>query len=148
MAYDDSTESRVLRERLAQAERNEGCLLGACWLVAAVALVGLSGLGYSAVLLPQFFDNATHVLVRFFSALSLGSALCLSLFAGLWLWYRGAANRIHEECRRAVMRVMETRLCTTTATLDLDELEDAPVKILAPMSTASVTAEVQVRKAA
>jgi hypothetical protein len=92
---DDCPAHRSLCERLAGAERNEKCLLIACRLVGLIALVALAGIGYSAVLLPEFFDNATHIILRFFSALGLGSALCFAVFLGWWFWYRSHTNRIH-----------------------------------------------------
>lgn len=110
MSYDDNPDSRVLIERLSSAERNERCLLYACRLVAVVGLFGAAGLGYSAVLLPQFFDNATHVVIQFFCALGLGSLMCLTVFVGLWFWYRSTVNRIHEECRRVISSMLESRL--------------------------------------
>lgn len=116
LKYDDCSESRILCERLTVAEQNERCLLGACRLVAVVALLGVAGLGYSAVLLPQFFDNSTHVVVQFFSALGLGSLMCLGAFLGLWFWYRNAVNRIHDECRRMITAMVEARSRTSSTT--------------------------------
>jgi hypothetical protein len=105
---------RTLCERLAAAEKNERCLMLACRLVLLVAGVALGGIGYSAVLLPQFFDNATHIVLRFFSALSLGSALCFLVFLGLWFWYRASTNRIHDEFRKAITAMVEARMKTTS----------------------------------
>jgi len=114
LAYDDNNGHRLLCERLAHAERNERCLLCACRLVGLIALLALAGIGYSAVLLPQFFDNSTHVILRFFTALGLGSSLCFTFFLGLWFWYRSTTNRIHEECRQAINSMLQSRLKTTT----------------------------------
>src|SRR5688572_8324700 len=99
---EDGPAHRSLCERLVAAENSEKCLLLACRLVGLIALVALAGIGYSAVLLPEFFDNATHIILRFFSALSLGSALCFAVFLGLWFWYRNSTNRIHGECRQLI----------------------------------------------
>jgi hypothetical protein len=110
MELDQSAETRLLRDRLQTAERNERCVLSACGLVAIIALFGLAGLGYSAVLLRQFFDSQTHVLIRIFGALGLGAGLCLLFWVGLWFYYRGAVNRVREECRRQVTRMLEARL--------------------------------------
>src|SRR5262245_30158218 len=101
LMFEDNPAHRSLCERLAAAEKNERCLMLACRLVVLVALVALGGIGYSAVLLPQFFDNSTHIVLRFFCALSLGSGLCFLVFGGLWFWYRSHTNRIHDEFRRA-----------------------------------------------
>ncbi len=127
--YEDNPAHRSLCERLATAERNERCLLCACRLVGLVALLGLAGIGYSAVLLPEFFDNATHVIIRFFSALGLGSTLCFTAFLGLWFWYRTGTNRIHEECRRAITTMLEARLKTTTTTFYPVLVDDPNLKI-------------------
>lgn len=129
LRYEDSAENRLLAERLSAAERNERCLLGACRLVAVIALFGLAGLGYSAVLLPQFFDNATHVVVQFFSALGLGSVMCLCFFGGLWFWYRGTVNRIHEECRRVITAMLESRLIAPRATFYPVVVDDPDLKV-------------------
>jgi len=127
--HDDSSVNRSLCERLAAAERNERCLLLACRLVGLIALVALAGIGYSAVLLPEFFDNATHVVLRFFSALGLGSALCFLVFLGLWFWYRAHTNRIHDECRRVITAMLEVRLRTTTTTFYPVLMDDPNMKV-------------------
>jgi len=135
LMYEDIEEHRILCERLAAAERNERCLLCACRLVMVVALVGMAGIGYSAVLLPQFFDNSTHVVVQFFSALGLGSLMCLAAFFGLWVWYRRAMNRVHEECRLRVGTMLESRLKTTVTAFC--PVVVSPVELPAPGTTSA-----------
>lgn len=110
LSYGDTEGHRILQDRLAQAEKNERCLLCACRLVGLIGSLGLLGLGYSAVLLPEFFHRSSHVLIQLFSALGLGSAMCLLFFIGLWFYYRGIVNRIHDECRRTVTRMLESRM--------------------------------------
>ena len=139
--YEDNAEHRLLCERLAAAEKNERCLLCACRLVGVIALLGLAGIGYSAVLLPQFFDNATHVIIRFFTALGLGSSLCFTCFLGLWFWYRSTTNRIHDECRRAISAMLEARWQTTTpTTFHPVVVEDSHLKISVVRNGASSSA--------
>lgn len=127
--HDDSPAHRSLCERLAAAERNERCLVLACRLVGLIALVAMAGIGYSAVLLPEFFDNATHVVLRFFSALTLGSALCFLVFLGLWFWYRDHTNRIHDECRQVITAMLEGRSKTATTTFYPVLVGDSNLKI-------------------
>lgn len=110
LAYDDSASSHELRERLAAAERNERSLLSACRLVSFFGLFGLFAFGYSAVLVPEFFENSSHLLIRLSSALGLGSVMCLMVFLGLWLWYRAVANRVREECRQSVRQTLDAVL--------------------------------------
>jgi hypothetical protein len=109
LEYDGSPETQVLRGQLRSAEHNERCLFSACRSVALIGLVGLLGLGYAAVLLPEFFDSSSHFLIQFFSALSLGSVICLAVFVGVWLWYRGIANKIRGHGREVVTRLLEDR---------------------------------------
>jgi hypothetical protein len=109
LEYDEAPESEVLRVRLTIAERNEYCIYSACRLVGMVGILSLFGLGYSAVLLPSFFDSSSHFLIQLCSALGLGSAMCLALFVGLWLWYRAASNKVRGECRRSISKLIESR---------------------------------------
>ena len=110
MTFEEGADDCELRERLSHAERNERCLLCSCRLVALIALLGFAGLGYSAVLLPEFFDQTTHAIIHICTALCLGSLFCLVVFLGLWFWYRSLVNRIHEDCRRLVITTFEVRL--------------------------------------
>jgi hypothetical protein len=126
---DECPAHRSLCERLVAAEKSEKCLLLACRLVGLIALVALGGIGYSAVLLPQFFDNATHIILRFFSALGLGSGLCFAVFLGLWFWYRNATNRIHAECRQVITAMLDLRLKTTTTTFYPVLVEDPNLRV-------------------
>ena len=50
---DDSDQARELQARIQRAEKDEKCIRGAVYMVAVVALLSLSGLGYSAVLVPE-----------------------------------------------------------------------------------------------
>ena len=107
LEYDETPESHALRERLTIAERNEYSIYSACRLVGMVGILALFGLGYSAVLLPSFFDRSSHFLIQLCSALGLGSTLCLAVFVGLWLWYRGTSNKVREECRRSISKLID-----------------------------------------
>src|SRR5688572_23728300 len=85
---DNSEECNRLRERINKAEHDEKCIRRALFLMVIVGVFSIVGLGYSAVLLPEFFDNATPFLVKIFCALGLGSLLCMIIFGTCWLWYR------------------------------------------------------------
>ena len=148
LAYEESDKRHELQERLEQAQKNERCLLVASRLVGLIAFTGLAGLGYSAVLLPEFFNSSSHVLVQFFSALALGSAMCLVVFVGLWLYYRGALNRVHDECRRVITRMIEARLEATEHIFLPTILEDPDLRIRALRFTAhTASASLAARKA-
>jgi hypothetical protein len=114
LAYDDSEEHRRLQSRIEGAEKDERCIGCACRLVGLVTLLSVAGLGYSAVLLPEFFSNSRNFLVQFFCALGLGSILCLFAFVGLWCWYRAIVHKLHDECRRLISSLMRSRFGTTS----------------------------------
>jgi len=148
LAYSDSEEHTQLQERLAQAERNERCILCACRLVGLIAGFGLAGLGYSAVLLPEFFHSSSHFLVQFFSALGLGSCMCLTVFIGLWLYYRSFVNRIHEECRRLITKMLEDRLLISERVFQPTIVEDPDLQVSAVrFITHTESASLTMRKA-
>jgi len=148
LAYSESEEHRRLQEQLWQAEQSERCILYACRLVGVIALLGVAGLGYSAVLLPEFFQNSSHFLIQFFSAIGLGSTMCLLVFLGLWVYYRSVVNRIHNECRRLITSMLESRLQLPEHTFYPAIVEDpnlraGTIRLITHTETASLT----VRKA-
>ena len=99
LLINETDECKRLQKRLEQAAQNEGSIRRALLLMIIVAVVSLVGLGYSAVLMPEFFDNATPLLVKLFCALGLGSVLCMIIFGGCWLHYRKRSNEVNEDCR-------------------------------------------------
>jgi hypothetical protein len=108
--HEDTPSNRALCERLAAVEKNERALQCASRLVGLIAMLGLAGLCYSAVLLPQFFDNSTHLMIRLCTALSFGSTLCFALFLGLLYSCRYTANRLHAECRVVISKMLAAQL--------------------------------------
>jgi hypothetical protein len=96
-----------LHERIKRAEREEQCAWRAFLLVSLLALFSCVGLCYSAVLIPEFFQNSSHIIVRFFSGLGLASLISAVAFLGFWIWCRAVLNRVQEECRRFVMTMLE-----------------------------------------
>ena len=127
--FDDTPENRVLCDRLSHAERSEKCLQCACRLVGLIALLGLAGLGYASVLLPQFFDNSTHFIIRLCSAVGLGSTLCFTVFLALWYSYRRTANRIHSECRLAISKMLAAKLPSMAASSSPIVHDEPKVKV-------------------
>ncbi|PYL00714.1 MAG: hypothetical protein DME19_04130 [Verrucomicrobia bacterium] len=98
-----------LQERIGKAERDEMCAWRALGLVSLLAVFCCCGICYSAVLIPEFFQNSPHLVVKIFTGLGLASLICAVVFLFSWLWYRGVLNRVHEECRRFVMATFEPR---------------------------------------
>lgn len=128
--HEDTPSNRALCERLAAVERNERALRCASRLVGLIAMLGLAGLCYSAVLLPQFFDNSTHLVIRLCTALSFGSSLCFALFLGLQYSCRYSADRLHAECRVVISKMLAAKLTGFSESTSEPVIGDEPkVKI-------------------
>lgn len=99
-----------LRARLERAQHDEKCVRLAFTLVGLVGGFAMAGLGYCAVLHPEFFDSSAPTLVRICCAVALGSLICMMVFLGCWMWYRSATNRVYEECRQLLLSAIKARL--------------------------------------
>ena len=92
-----------LQAQIIKAERDERCIRSALWLMLVLALLSAAGLGYSALFVREFFENATPAIVKVFSALVLASMICLVGFLGFWFWTRQICNRLYEDCRNLII---------------------------------------------
>jgi hypothetical protein len=110
IALEDGEESRQLRDSLAKADRELACIRQALLLTVAIFILSLVGLGYCAVLLPQTFFHTPHFVTMSFSILGLASLIAQIEFSGYLLWHRIAVNRLHKECRRRVLLLVEPHL--------------------------------------
>jgi len=107
--HGNAQEQANLQERLIRAERDEQCAWRALWLVAVLAIFSCCGICYTAVLVPQFIHNSSHVSVKIFTGIGLASLMCAVAFLAFWVWCRAMLNRIQEECRRFIMATLEPR---------------------------------------
>lgn len=112
IALDRGSETRLLEARLSAAERNDRVVRQAMLGVALLLALALAGLGYAAILLPDFPFNRSQLVLKLFLALALGSGLCLVAYACMWLRCRRFLNRLRAECRRALEAALENR-CRT-----------------------------------
>ncbi len=107
---DDSSQCHLLQEKITKAEKDEKCMRGAVWLVLIMGMLSVSGLGYSAVFVPEIARFSSHISTRIFCVLTLTSIICLAVFVVVWWGYRSTTNRVYEECRRFVHGLMESKL--------------------------------------
>jgi uncharacterized integral membrane protein len=107
LLQDGTGQSTRLKQRISQAQHDEYCIRRALILMLLVGIFSIVGLGYSAVLLPEFFDNATPMLVKIFCALGLGSLICMLIFGSCWMLYRKSSNEINEACRQHIMEALK-----------------------------------------
>jgi hypothetical protein len=110
IAYEDGEASRRLRDSLAQADRERKRLRHALFLMVTLFILALSGLSYCALLLPQIFPNPGHFVTKSLSFLGLASLIAQLEFFGYLLWHRFAVSRLHKECRRRVLLLVESQL--------------------------------------
>ena len=98
-----------LQEKIAQAEKEEKTVRYTASLVALIGFISMWGLGYCAVFFDGFLESKDHFLIKFFSALGLGSVLALAVFSGFWLWHRSVVNRLYSDVRKLLLSLTETR---------------------------------------
>lgn len=110
IVYDDTVERHKLDERITEIQRNECCVRSAVWLMVLLIALAIAGLGYSAIFLKDFSGDHSHFLIKLFCVLGLGSLISLLAYMGFWLIYRKELDRRHEECRRLVAKLLESRL--------------------------------------
>ena len=110
IAYEDGEESRQLRDNLAKADRERKRIRHALFLMVALFILALAGLGYCALLLPQSSSNPGHFVTKSLSFLGLASLIAQLEFFGYLLWHHFAVNRLHKECRRRVLLLVESQL--------------------------------------
>lgn len=110
MLYDSSEARLELEEKVTRSECREACARRAAWLMALLMAFALAGLGYAAILLDDFPQNKSQLIIRVFSALGLASFISLLAFGGFWLVSRGEVDEQRAECRRLVTKIIESRL--------------------------------------
>lgn len=75
--------------------------------MAVLAGLGIAGLGYAAVFLPDFPQTRAHFLIQFavkgFSALGLASLVCCFSFSALERLYRKQLTRHREALRLRIL---------------------------------------------
>ena len=110
IVYDDSAERHKLEKRITEIQRSECCVRSAVRLMVFLIVLALAGLGYSAVFLEDFPGSKSHFVIKLSSVLGLGSMISLLGYLGFWMFYHNELDRRHEECRRLVAELLESRL--------------------------------------
>jgi hypothetical protein len=110
IALEDGEESRQLRASLTKADRERKRICHAMLLMVALFILSLAGLGYCALLLPPTLYNPSPFVTTSLSVLGLASLISQLEFFGYLLWHRVAVGRLHKECRRRVLLLVESQL--------------------------------------
>ena len=110
LGYDESARCRELKQEITRIQRDEHCVRRAVWLMAILAALAVTGLGYPEILLANFPYSAPKTIVNLVCALGVASLVSLVAFVVLGMVYRKRLDRRREECRQIVARLLESRL--------------------------------------
>ena len=110
IAYEDGEASRQLQDSLAKADRERKCIRHALFLMVTLFILSLAGLSYCALLLPQDLFQSHALRHQELERLGFGVVDCQLGFFGYLLWHRSGVNRLHKECRRRVLLLVEPLL--------------------------------------
>ncbi len=117
-------EHHRLRADISQVRRKQYCVQRAAQLMLLLALISAAVFGYGVVFDWNFLRKS-RLIATVICGLALASPVCLATFLGLLVNYRRELNRLSEECRQLITKVMESRLGRLgTATLTGSESED------------------------
>lgn len=108
--YDDSDEPLKLNKSIAQLQHHERCVQRMAGVMVLFLILGSAGIGYGVILQDNFPYNLHQHVINVFCGFVLASLICLTVFAGLLAFYRMKLNRLREECRRLVARLLESHL--------------------------------------
>jgi hypothetical protein len=112
--YDDTEERHRLEARITQIQRDESIVRRAVWLMALLAALAMTGLGYAAIFMAEYPLNVsqftTRLLIKALCVLGAGSLICLFGFLGLGVAFRKQLDERREDCRRLALKVLDSRL--------------------------------------
>jgi hypothetical protein len=131
IAYEDGEASLRLRESLAKADRERKRIRHALFLMVTLFILALAGLSYCALLLPQIFSNPGHFVTKSLSFLGLASLIAQLEFFGYLLWHHFEVNRLHKECRRRVLLLVDSQLGTSLRRIPCADTLQEPEPALA-----------------
>jgi hypothetical protein len=108
--HGDSDECRNLENRITQIQNDQRCVQRVASVTALFPLLAIAAVGYEAILQENFPHDGSELAFRLICVLGLASLICLMAFAGLLMGYRLRLNRVREECRQSVIRLLESHL--------------------------------------
>ena len=111
----DTVEGQKLAERIQRIERDEKCTRTAIIWAGVLAVLSVVGLSYSAVLVPEFFQNRQGILITGLKVLGLASMISMSAFGVVLLWIRKSSRTLHRECRCFLLRTVQSKLSSDTS---------------------------------
>jgi hypothetical protein len=108
--YDGSEERHKLEQSIAQVQREQRCMRRVASVPVLFLLLMAAGVVYELILGEDFPGSRSELVFKILCELSLASLICLVTFAGLLTFCRLKLNRLREDCRGLVKRLLESRL--------------------------------------
>ncbi len=121
LLYDESIESRKMEECIARVQRERACVLRAASTMALLAILS------SLLSQVEFFQSEPTVRLRVVCVAGLAALICFVAFVSVLILYRTKLNRLREECRGLIGKLVETQITRRTDFLVLStSAEPAP----------------------
>jgi hypothetical protein len=110
LRYDDSAERLKLEQSMAQVQRDERCVQRVASATALVSVLAMTCIASANILQTSIPFIGSEWVIRVLCELVLASLICLVTFVGLLAVYRHRLNRLREEGRQLVRRLVESQL--------------------------------------
>jgi hypothetical protein len=110
IAFDESSERSKLEERIGEVQRDERCIKRTAWLMVLLGGLGLSGLGYGTLFAERFPYGDSRLAYDILCTIALAAVLSLGVLGCFLIGCRQKLNGLREECRRLVIKLLESRL--------------------------------------
>jgi len=110
MTFDETDERYKLEQRMGQVQRDERCVKRTAWLMAVLGGLGLAGLGYGLLFAERFPYGKSLLVFNVLCTVGLAAVISLLVLACFLFGCRQKLNGLREECRRLIMKLLESRL--------------------------------------
>jgi hypothetical protein len=108
--FGDTKECRKAVEEIAELQRNERCIRRAMLLMTVFAALSSVALSYGEVLQENFPYGMSPFVMALICGIGLAALICLVVFSSLLVAYRRRLNRLREECRGLITKLLESQL--------------------------------------
>ena len=110
IAFDESSERSKLEERIGEVQRDERCVKRIAWVMAFLGGLGLAGLAYATLFAENFPYGKSQLAFNILCTVGLAALISLAGLACFLIACRQELNTLREECRRLIMKMLESRL--------------------------------------
>jgi len=108
--YGVSDECRKLERSIAQVQHDVRCVKRVAAMTLVFPVLAIAGAVYGVILHENFPFSGADRVFTVLCELGLASAICLVGLAVLLTVYHTKLNRLRKECRRSVIRLLESHL--------------------------------------